>query len=35
MTLVAKPERDSALKSTDISSLNVCKFNNIFDRGTQ
>ena len=35
MTLVAKPERDSALKSTDISSLNVCKFNNIFDRGTR
>ena len=23
MTLVTKPERDSALKSTDISSLNV------------
>ena len=21
-------------QSTDISSLNVCKFNNIFDRGT-
>ena len=22
-------------QSTDISSLNVCKFNNIFDRGTR
>ena len=34
MTLVAKPERDTA-QSTDIGSLNVCKFNNIFDQGTR
>ena len=34
MTLVAKPERDIA-QSTDISLLNVCKFNNIVDRGTR
>ena len=32
---MAKPERDSALKSTDISSLNVRKFNDMFDQGIQ